>query len=67
MTAIYAKVDLARLRPVGPPLAWSGPMNFRQQADDYLALRRALGHDLSEAGRLLLVLPPIWKRLAPSS
>lgn len=28
-------------------------MNFAQQADDYLALRRALGHDLSEAGRLL--------------
>lgn len=28
-------------------------MNFHQPVDDYLALRRSLGHDLSEAGRLL--------------
>ena len=33
-TAIYAKVDRPAA-PRGPPLAWSGPMNSRQQADDF--------------------------------
>ena len=59
-TAIYAKVDIGALRPLGRP--WPGQEEARMTADgrplrdsleDYLALRRALGFRLKTAGRLL--------------
>lgn len=41
-TAIYAKVDLARLRQAAPALAGGGTMTtFSQHVDDYLRLRRS--------------------------
>ena len=42
-TAIYAKVDLARLRQAARPVAGSGTMTtFAQHVEDYLRLRRSL-------------------------
>ena len=53
-TAVYAKVDLAALRSVARSLAGSGAMSdLSGQAGDYLRLRRALGHKLDDAHRLL--------------
>jgi len=53
-TQIYAKVDIAALRTLG--LAWPGAAlmsPLRETLDEYLAMRRALGHKLCRAGRLL--------------
>ena len=53
-TQIYAKVDIAALRSIG--LAWPGAcvMSPLQKAlDEYLAVRRALGHKLRLSGCLL--------------
>ncbi len=53
-TAIYAKVDLERLRQVALPWPGAETMSaLEQHVDDYLRLRRTLGYDLEETGRLL--------------
>ena len=53
-TAIYAKVDRAALRALAQPWPGEAPWNaLRQAAEDYLAVRRALGSKLPGYDRLL--------------
>jgi hypothetical protein len=72
-TAIYAKVDTARLRGVARPLARTavtamtsegtatspgGPCGLRRAAEEYVATRRALEFVLSTQGRFLMDFVP---------
>ena len=53
-TAVYAKVDLGIASQRRAALAGSSTMStLSQAAENYLALRRSLGHDLADAHRLL--------------
>ena len=54
-TATYAKVDRDRLRALARP--WPGGAavsGLRQAAEDYLAMRRALGFALVREGQMLM-------------
>ena len=53
-TSGYAKVDRVALRTVAQPWPGVRAMSaFASHAEEYLRLRRALGHDLADAARLL--------------
>ena len=53
-TAIYAKVDRKALRTLGAAVAGSTAMSaLRRALEDYLRIRRQLGFELKQDGRLL--------------
>ena len=61
-TAIYARVDVERLRRLAPP--WPGGAQHERAAaasEEYLRLRRALGFKLESPGRLLPSWSATWR------